>query len=88
MLLDWVELVLDDGLADVAESMLDDDPEADAKPDPEGVPKFDPEAVPETFDPCGGKLTTSELVSGPLAVFAPAAGGWLLGGVPTFWSWW
>jgi hypothetical protein len=76
MLLDWVELVLDDGLADAAESVLDDDAVADAKLDREGVPKFDPEAVPETFDPFGGKLRTSELVSGPLAVFAPAAGGW------------
>ena len=65
-------------------SMLDDDPEADAKPDPEGVPKPDPEAVPATFDPCGGKLRTSELVSGPLAVFVPAAGDWLLGGVTAF----
>ncbi len=66
------------------ESLLDDDPEADAKLDREGVPRFDPDAVPETFDPCGGKLRTSALVSGPLAVFTPAASGWLLGGVPAF----
>jgi hypothetical protein len=80
VLLDMVGLVLDDEPVLVGELLLD------ARPDPEGVPELDPEADPEpTFDPCGGGLMASELVSEPLAVFGPVPGCWLSAGDPTFW---
>ena len=86
VLLDMVGLVLDDEPVVVGVLLIDDELVLDARPDNVDVPVLDPEADPEpVFDPCGGGLMESELVSEPLAVFGPVPGCWLSAGDPTFW---